>query len=1292
MNMNEIALASPGAEQELIVPEGTIATFDVAKGPLTALNLVNNGTIRLVSSDPTTKEAEIIAQSLSNFGAIESDLPTLTLRTGDIRGLKKGGQFTARDTIHIDTAGDLRVLGGILQADVLKITSCGKVAVRAYRIDAKVKVKAREVAIGANDGNLEILEQDISGDPIYWQGKDTNGGNMTISVTNMPGEDVSLFAVGNITVNGPIDTRGGDNQHPGRVRISAGCQKVAWHYDPENPDATDETNGRFECVDCSNLGFFGLEVIQPDLETNDKTVTTGDIFAKGLSVIGGVVQVGNLTVDNDNIPINFTGGASLFGTKSVTVGNATIVARNLDQGTVFKGQLSVTAGENITVANVDGSVFLTTTKSGAITCGNVDGELGSINILAGSDFDTGGGGGIAALQTVPNARIVAGNLKTTSQIRLMANGNIQAGTLTLDEWTGGPTGTHDVRLHANIKVDGVVPVFRAGGGTSNGTGVITNSGRTIYPGNIKAGAIAITNGIGDVDLVGNNIKCLPNQNGVPGLAVDAPGSELDSASGQIRVIGTISTDGNTSVPAGFVVLMGKQLRGNGATITARDQMNSPEETPPQVLIAVDRIELPGNLEVQCEGHKGTSVQVAPKGSEQLDIIQWPSIFPIVPNSLQPTARDLRVVGAGNLKLRSFSEAAKVMLSGDPLRLTSTGGTTVDCHGKDSLITIDHAGGSPGALSLAMANGPIILDASSFNPDEAGGSIDINANRFDNTATLFNMFATGNGTAKGGTVSVSVQSALNLQNATINAGGGSSGDGGTIDLSYRSQDPLVVKDALATSGSTVGGHITFTNRRAGTMDVEVLGNIDTFKFGTEDLTGSVTLVPQNLNNDVVSFEIGVTGTFKSVLNARGKSITVNAIPSIRMALDQVLATSGPLSVNAGNNNTLQTSTIETVPNALIRTNQADGNLTLKATRILIDDSSVTLRAEGNLLLDCADLRNSANIVGRTATVHLKNPNEAVVVSQFLNSGTIRANDLAANPGLSIQCDNRLTVVSGGGVLRGNNILIRPSGSALGDVQLNETQLLRQLTASGSCQIFANHFSVDSGQRLDLTVLDGTPARLQLGVLVVSNAGRILSSGDLTINTIPNEAGVGALGITGTGILQAETITLIAAGAVNAEQNRFRNNAGSPAKLTGQASLDWNVLAATGGIRLGQVVAGRALLAQTNTGALTVDPAADLSAVNNLSLFATSGTIDLGTGSSISGSKVFITRGPSFNRDDGTYDSTKITVVEAGNGQVYFNQGVTPIQGGNVVSATGDGVEVVFDAPAITLQGGVMVIAP
>ncbi len=1027
MTQKTIELASIDQAQELVIDERTIATYDAAQGPLTVARLVNYGTLRILGEN--LQEAQIVAQSIYNLGAIESALPDLTLQAAEIKAGKSTGSFSAAGSLHLKNDGDLRVSDGTFRSSILNIVSGGKAAIHADCIEGEVHIKACELSIGVRRGDLTVTQQELLGDPVYYNG----GGNLTISPTLTRGDDFSCFATGNITINGAIDLMGGDvANHPlGRVVLVPGCVKVEYNQVPNN-------EGQFECTDCS-LPQPLFEVI-PSIPPAGTVTVNGDISVKGLSISAGdVVLNGAVTVDNANIPwdANIAGNCSMFGSNSVTVTGLVKVISRRPSG-VFKGGFTVGAGQNITLANVDAGLLAQTSQSGLIKVGNVDADFGSIVMLAGGDFGSGGGGiiGGAALQSVTllSANIQSGTLKSQSQVRLMANGTIGTGTITLDpEPFSGPNSfvvPHDVRIHANINKETTTP-FLAGGGSTNGTGqiTITNRSYVAFDGG-KAGVIAISNGpTGDIHVNGSRLKCIAGDKGIPSIVIDA-------GSGQVRLTGgsPLSVDGDASHDAGFIVLQGGELRApNAAVVSASDTQGSAETETPTVILAVDKITLPGSLTVNCNGNTGTSVKLAPKGSAGLDIVNIDYTQPIRPQSVSPVVHELAITGAGSLTLTANSKNGSILCSGDPLRFANQGATHIESEGDDSKIELKFAGSPSGQESLIFTGGAVevIVD----NPQHDGGTILVTADKVKNTASSVSMHANALSDGKGGTISLDIDRgnlALGTDAGTMSlaATGMGSGKGGSISVENAQHNGTITLDTTF-SAAAVNVAALGSNGDGGTIDLHADHLVNNATGGNSGLvangagTGKGGNISLRLTDDItIGGAPGLVITAISTGSGDGGDVDIVTTKS------SLVIDAGSINVNGGTDGkggkitakTLQSGSTLTVNGSLT----ANGQNTKKG-------GNIKVIAAGLLNIASAQFHADGGPRGAGGSVELSAAGDLTVTAGQV---TALAGTLGSNKGgdisLSTTAGGNLTVnsdlkVDGAGNGKGGSLTLSSDGA-------------------------------------------------------------------------------------------------------------------------------------------------------------------------------------------------------------------------------------------------------------------------
>jgi hypothetical protein len=1028
MTLKTIELASIEATQELVVAEGTIATYDAVQGPLTVASIVNHGTLRILSF-AEDQEAAISAQSILNTGTIEAQTPTLVLKAAILNA--REGSFSASQLITVESESDLRVAGGTFKSSILKIIADNKAAIHADCIEGEVHIKACELSIGVRRGDLTVTQQELLGDPVYYNG----GGNLTISPTLTRGDDFSCFATGNITINGAIDLMGGDvMNHPlGRVVLVPGCVKVEYNQVPNN-------QGQFECTDCS-LPQPLFEVI-PSVPPAGTVTVNGDISVKGLSISAGdVVLNGAVTVDNANIPwdANIAGNCSMFGSNSVTVTGLVKVISRRPNG-VFKGGFSVGAGQNITLANVDAGLLAETTQSGLIKVGNVDADFGSIVMLAGQDFGTGGGGGIiggAAIQSVTalNANIQAGTLKSQSQVRLMANGTIGTGTITLDPETfSGPNSfvvPHDVRIHANINKETTTP-FLAGGGSSNGTGQITVTNRSYVLPNEKSGVIAISNGpTGDVHVNGSRLKSIAGDKGTPSIVIDA-------GSGQVRLTGgsPLSVDGDASHDAGFIVLQGGELRApNAAVVSASDTQGSAEAETPTVILAVDKITLPGSLTVNCNGNTGTSVKVAPKGSAGVDIVNIGYTVPIKPPGVNPVVHELAITGAGSLTLTANSENGSILCSGDPLRFANQGATHIESEGDGSKIELKFAGSPSGQDSLIFTGGAVEVVAD--NPQHAGGTILVTADKVKNTATSVSMHANALSDGAGGSISLDIDRGnLSLGTATgtmsLAATGMGSGAGGSISVENAKHNGTITLDPTF-STAAVNVAALGSNGDGGSIDLHADHLVNNATGGNSGLvangvgTGKGGHIGLRLTDSITIG--GVPGLFVTAISTgSGDGGDVDIVST----QGSVTIDTASLSVTAGTDGrggkitakTLQSSSTLTVNGSLT----ANGQNTKKG-------GDIKVLAAGLLNISTAEFHANGGPRGAGGSAELSAGGDLTV-----NAGQVTA--LAGTTGSNKGGDISVTTTSGGNLTVNADLDVNAAGNQKGGtVSLNSDGTLQ-----------------------------------------------------------------------------------------------------------------------------------------------------------------------------------------------------------------------------------------------------------
>ncbi len=791
------------AQNDVTIPEGTTQEFDAAKGEIKFDGvLTNKGTIIVKSSDPAQAEAILRAVKVVNEGKIVSEVPTLTISTESVYG---AGEVTAPENIAIVAAGkDLLIANGTYRAKYFRPSAERTLKINARRIDAQVDLKAFELSIGVREGNLDIIQQKIDGDPIYYN----RGGDITAV---MPGNgfDIYVLAAGNITLSG-VNAIGID----GEVRdfvASAGL-----HF----ANQVDDGNSEFGCG-----GFGGVSCAQ----TIENNSGPGQIFEgapggpfppSGIITINGavarhidlsardIVINGTLDARQDNRP----GSPSIIlqAANSITVNAPLITEATTEQ--LKYGFVALQAPTiNVNAKITSDSVFITAFENsvattGSITTAAIEARTSYIYINGGHVQFTEVGGAFTGGAVLPLSQphdsgeftIKTGKLTAHRYVMLAATGNIDAGNIELlPNEAEVPLGAHDVRIHANVGKEDAPPL-KIGGGT-NGAASITVQGTTDLGEGLtqKTGVIFLTNGpSGDIVLDGAKIHVTNEHNGTPSLIAYA-------GTGQVTVKGDIVFDGTATAPAGQILLVGDEIRSTGATISVKDTLTDAVEKSAKVVLATSKLTLAGDLTIEANSKAMTSVRIVPKGSIMLDpqehfegLYHYVDKFPV-----NVTEDEVLVAGAGNLTLKAKSDGAKVEITAKPLKFNN-GTSQIFATGEGSQINIDYPGSASGQNSLVFSGGAVTLNTD--NDQSTAGDISVIADGIKgNEGSTLNLLSRGKATFDGGHVTVTAAKAIleDSGNSIDTSSIGTSGEGGNISLTTTGN--LTIAGSVKSNGKDAG---------------------------------------------------------------------------------------------------------------------------------------------------------------------------------------------------------------------------------------------------------------------------------------------------------------------------------------------------------------------------------------------------------------------------------------------------------------------------------------------------------
>ncbi len=909
------------AQSDVTIPEGTTQEFDAAQGEIKFDGtLTNKGTIIITSSHPAQTEAVLRAVKLDNQGTIISRVPSLTIYTEKVYG---AGEVTAPENIAIAAADkDLLIANGTYRAKYFRPSAERKLSINARRIDAQVDLKAYELSIGVREGNLDIVQQKVDGDPIYYN----RGGDITAV---MPGNgfDIYVLAAGNVNLSG-VNAIGLN----GEVRdfvVTAGL-----HF--ANGGGVDEGNSEFGCG-----GFGGVSCAQT-IENNSGpgqifegapggpfepsgTITINGAIARGISLSArDIVINGTLDARQDNTR---PGSPSIIldAANSITVNAQLKTEATTDQ--LKEGFAALQAPTiNVNSKITSDSVFIaafenSVATTGSITTAAIEARTSYIYINAGHiQFEEVGGALLPSALPHDSGEftIKTGKLTAHRYVMLSATGNIDAGNIELlPNEAPVPLGTHDVRIHANVGKEDAPPL-KIGGG-ANGAASITVQGTTDLGEGLtqKTGVIFLTNGpSGDIVLDGAKIHVTNEHNGTPSLIAYA-------GTGQVTVKGNIVFDGTATAPAGQILLVGDEIRSTGATISVKDTLADAVEKPAKVVLATSKITLAGDLTIEANSKAQTSIRVVPKGSITLDpqehfegLYHYVDKFPV-----NVTENEVLVNGSGNLTVKSKSDGAKVEITANPLRFNN-GTSTVTAQGEESSIAVDYAG-SGAQNTLIFSGSTATFDAS--NTDGNAGSINIQATRIRsdvgadpkflatlsngdggsssisaeriNLAETSNKFDVSSTTAKSGNLNVLASGRLDLGSIEANANSGGAEPGGEIHLvggnnaGTLGSETATVKLSARNIGGTGNG---------GTIEIAHLG---TLRADAGTATNITVAAGTNGNGGIINFHDIGTITLIGSLRADGAgtgeagSITLEQTSTNTMTLtNATISANGACDVN------------------------------------------------------------------------------------------------------------------------------------------------------------------------------------------------------------------------------------------------------------------------------------------------------------------------------------------------------------------------------------------------------------
>ncbi|MDJ0595465.1 MAG: CHAT domain-containing protein [Pleurocapsa sp. MO_226.B13] len=750
-------------------------------------NSSDGGVINLTSGgEVTTNFIDSQGFSASSGTIFINALDNITTDQLDARG-SSGGTISLNST-----NGNINVIGGPLFALSSSATGSGN----GGDINLNAGTSITIIDDEGNPGNLNTSSSSGQGGAITFSAtSDITTGNISLGSTT-PG-----VGGGQLTANTPgtIDFSAGLNLNGADIKlgdITTPSGNILL------PSSLNTSGGNVFLFPSGNYNF-----------ASNLSTAGGNLSIDGLGTVtistpiqtsGGIINLSGTDIDTTSAILDSSNPSGLGGEIALTAPNGIILGEINSSGSpnggniLLDGQVFLTQDVSLNTGSGAGDITFTdsinetqqlrlATGTGAIV---FDGNVGDATPLTDLSITSAGNVEVADSITTVN------NITFNSPVTKTGNGTFSAPTITFN--SSLTAGDNSLTLTADEEIS-------FGGGANS----VTGTGDLILQPATPSRNIAIAGPGGTADalnlLTGNQSEALQNEQNDFNITIgreDGSGTitvtdsvtfadpiTLQTLSGDMFVNGTITGTDNASIT----------LIGSGATTT----LNADIVTAGEPIAIDDSVVL------------GTDVILATTAQAQ------PGANIFIDGTIDGTT-----VGTENLTLTAgtgiveFGSAVGSETSLGELEVSSASNLTVPGN-----ITTD------GDITL---NSPVTITG---NTTINAGSGAIAANEINSSGSV------GNG------VNVTLDSSGDIQVTSINAQGGSEGQGGTVDITteedFRATDTFTDRNGITASISTAGGQgggdITIRHGGNGEIPFEV-GNAST--NGTEGAitSGDFTILP------------------------------------------------------------------------------------------------------------------------------------------------------------------------------------------------------------------------------------------------------------------------------------------------------------------------------------------------------------------------------------------------------------------------------------------------------------------
>jgi len=283
---------------------------------LQAPNIANAG---LIVSQLAT--INVNTPRLANSGTIQA--PSGNIQIANLTGTtltvqNSLGMITAQNEVAFQTLAssseskaELSVVGGIISANNVSFVSPqGRIKVAVDRINGSVYVSGGTAEIGVRQGDLKLIQVNLTGDPVF-----TAGGNLNLPLTDgtyfTKGGDFVALAGGDITASGvtassTVDARNTNGQG-GAITLAAGVTFDA----NNNITGASATGGN---VNLPTVSFITKGDI--NMEAHPGTAAAGSL------AVGDVQTSGNFSITTADLKLGTASMWSVTGSSSIVTVNS----------------------------------------------------------------------------------------------------------------------------------------------------------------------------------------------------------------------------------------------------------------------------------------------------------------------------------------------------------------------------------------------------------------------------------------------------------------------------------------------------------------------------------------------------------------------------------------------------------------------------------------------------------------------------------------------------------------------------------------------------------------------------------------------------------------------------------------------------------------------------------------------------------------------------------------------------------------------------------------------------------